>query len=168
MHTDEPQVLVLKMKGEGAATGADIKPNSQAEVVNPEEVLATVTSKDAELEVELTVERGLGYSDVASRKSEKLAIGLIGVDAFFSPVRKVNYTVQDMRVGDRTDYNRLSIEIDTDGTISPSQALHKAASILRDHFDKALAVPVQEFELQVKKEEAPKKRGRAKKIEDSK
>jgi len=83
---------------------------------------------------------------VETRKSGKLSVGLIGVDAFFSPVTKVNYVVEDMRVGDRTDYNRLRLEIETDGTISPSSALHKSANILKDHFEIVSGVAAQEFE----------------------
>jgi DNA-directed RNA polymerase subunit alpha len=153
LHTDEPQTLLLKVKGEKAVTGEDIKLNSEIELVNPEEPLATLTDKNAELEIEVTVERGLGYSAVESRKAEKMSIGQIGVDAFFSPVTKVNYTVENMRVGDRTDYNRLRLEIETDGTISPSAALRKTSSALKDHFEKIYAVEVQEFEL---KEEGKK------------
>jgi len=102
MFTDEPQTLLIKVKGERSVTGADIKLNSEVEIVNPEEVIATVTDKSTEFEAEITVERGLGYSPVESRKAEKLAIGMVGVDTFFSPVVKVNYTVENMRVGDRT------------------------------------------------------------------
>lgn len=147
MFIDEPQTLLLKVKGERIATGADIKPNSQVEIVNPEAPIATLTDKNAELEIEITVERGMGYSPVEARKAEKLAIGLIGVDALFSPVTRVNYTVENMRVGDRTDYNRLRLEIETDGTISPSAALRKTASALKDHFEKIFAIEVREFEV---------------------
>ncbi len=146
MFTDEPQTLLVKSKGAGEVTGADIKANSQVEVVNPEEIIATLTDKNADFEAEITVERGLGYSAVESRKAEKLSIGTIGVDAFFSPVRQVNYTVENMRVGERTDYNRLRLEVETDGTVSPSSALHKTASLLKDHFEKIYAVEVKEFE----------------------
>ncbi len=169
MHTDETQTLTLKAKGEGEVTAADIKKNADVEIINPDEHIASLTSKNAELDVEITVEKGLGYSPVESRKEKKLTVGLIGVDAFFSPVRRVNYTVENMRVGERTDYNRLRIEIETDGTISPSSALHKTANILNDHFKKVSDVGVQEFEMGhggVKEEggeKAPKKRGRPKK-----
>ena len=157
MFTDEPQTLLIKVKGERSVTGADIKLNSEVEIVNPEEVIATVTDKSTEFEAEITVERGLGYSPVESRKAEKLAIGMVGVDTFFSPVVKVNYTVENMRVGGRTDYNRLRLTIETDGTISPSAALHKTASILKDHFEKVFAVEAKEFEVPAKSEEKPKK-----------
>jgi len=157
MHTDEPQTLLLEKKGEGTVTAGDIEANSLVDIINPEEVLATLTDKNAELHVEITVEKGLGYSAVEARKTEKLPIGSIAIDALFSPVTRVNYVVENMRVGDRTDYNRLRLEIETDGTISPSSALHKTANILKDHFEKVLALEVKEIEAP-KKEEAPKKR----------
>lgn len=147
MHTDEPQTLLVKGKGEKTITAADIKENSEVSVVNKDEVIAALTDKNADFEAEITVERGLGYSSVESRKAEKLSVGLIGVDAFFSPVTKVNYTVENMRVGDRTDYNRLRIEIETDGTVSPSSALRKTANILKDHYEKVGALEVKEFDV---------------------
>lgn len=162
---DEPQTLLIKVKGEREVTGADIELNSNVELVNPDQVLATLTEKNTEFEAEITVERGLGYSAVESRKAEKLAIGMIGIDAFFSPVVRVNYTVENMRVGDRTNYNRLKLEIDTDGTISPSSALHKTSSILKDHFEKIFTVEVKDFEApkSEKKAEKTKKVAKAKK-----
>jgi DNA-directed RNA polymerase subunit alpha len=163
MHSNEPQTLLLKIKGEQEVTAADIALNSDIEVMNPEEHIGTLTAKGAELEVEITVERGLGYSAVESRKQEKLAIGTIGIDAFFSPVTRVSYTTDNMRVGDRTDYNRLKIDIDTDGSISPSAALHKCASILKDHFEKVYEVEVQEFDSKAAAGEGKKK---SKKKED--
>jgi DNA-directed RNA polymerase subunit alpha len=147
MHVDEPQVLSLKAKGETTVTAGDIELNSNVQMINPDEVLATLTAKDAELDIEVKVERGLGYVPVEARKSEgRLPIGTIAVDAMFTPVERVNYTIEDMRVGDRTDYNRLRLEITTDGSLSPSAALHKATSILKDHFDKIAALEVKEFE----------------------
>ncbi|MEK7110340.1 MAG: DNA-directed RNA polymerase subunit alpha [Patescibacteria group bacterium] len=156
VHTNEPQTLLVKGKGDGTVTGADIKTNAEVEIVNPEEVIATLSGKSAEFEAELTVERGLGYSAVESRKAEKLAVGQIGIDAFFSPVTKVNYTVDNMRVGDRTDYNRLRLEIETDGTVSPSSAVHKTANILKDHFEKILTVEVVEAAEEPVKKSKPK------------
>jgi DNA-directed RNA polymerase subunit alpha len=162
MHTNEPQTLLLKVKGAKEVTGADIQKNSDVEIVNPEEVIATLTEKSAELDMEITVERGLGYSAVESRKAEKLSVGLIGVDAFFSPVTRVSYTVENMRMGDRTDYNRLRIEIDTDGTVSPSAALHKTASVLKDHFEQIFALEVENFDADEVTEDAPKKKAKKK------
>ena len=144
MTSDEPQVLVLKSKGEKKLTGEDIETNSLVEVLNPEVELLTVTDKGIEFDAEITVERGLGYSPVEARKTEKLPVGVVALDAFFSPVVSVNYNVENMRVGDRTDYNRLTLEIETDGAITPSSALHKATSILKDHFEKVAAIEVHE------------------------
>ena len=152
VHSDEPQVLRIEAKGEKIVTGKDIVVNSEVEVINPEVELCSLTAKNAEFVAELTVERGLGYWPVESRKhAEKLPVGAVAIDAIFSPVLRVNTEVENMRVGDRTDFNRLKIEIDTDGTVSPSQAIHKAANILKDHFDKLLSVPVEEFDAVVEK-----------------
>ncbi|MBI4095028.1 MAG: DNA-directed RNA polymerase subunit alpha [Candidatus Liptonbacteria bacterium] len=147
MHVNEPRVLSLKAKGQTTVTAADITTDDQVEIINPDLTLATLTAKNAELDVEITVERGLGYSAVEARRAEKLPIGVIAVDALFSPVVNVNYSVENMRVGERTDFNRLRIEIQTNGAISPSSALHKATVVLRDHFDKVAGVDVKEFEL---------------------
>ncbi|OGY59779.1 MAG: DNA-directed RNA polymerase subunit alpha [Candidatus Colwellbacteria bacterium RIFCSPHIGHO2_12_FULL_44_17] len=138
----EPQVLTLSVKGERAVTAADIKGNADVQVENPDVHIATLTSKNAVLDMEITVERGLGYVPVEARKSEKLPIGVVAVDAIFSPVLKVNYELENMRVGDRTDYNRLHLHIETDGTVSPSEALHKAANVLLDHFKKVSDIDV--------------------------
>jgi DNA-directed RNA polymerase subunit alpha len=146
-HTDEPQVLMLKLKGEHEITAGDIEVNSDVEIINPDVVLGHLTAKDAEIDIEVRVERGLGYVPVDARKSEgRLPIGTIAIDSIFTPVLKVNYTIEDMRVGDRTDYNRLHLEVSTNGTISPSSALHKASMILKDHFEKVGVVEVKEFD----------------------
>lgn len=157
MHTDEPQVLSVKVKGEKKVYASDIKTNAQIELVNPDVLLATLTSKNSEFEAELTVEKGLGYVPVEARKSEKLPIGAISLDAAFSPVIKVNFEVESMRVGDRTDYNRVRFQIVTDGTITPSSALHKASNILKDHFEKISSVEVMKV---LEAEEKPKKAAR--------
>jgi DNA-directed RNA polymerase subunit alpha len=143
----EPQILTLEVKGEKEVTAGDIKTNAQVEIINPDVHIATLTSKKAELLMELTVEKGLGYVPVEARKSEKLPVGVIAIDAIFTPVTKVNFVIENMRVGERTDYNKLKLEIETDGSISPSAALHKSANILKDHFDKISAIEVAESEI---------------------
>lgn len=160
---DEPQILTLKVTGPKKVTASDIKANSQVVIVNPKLPLATLTDKKAELEMELTVEKGLGYVPAESRKLERLPIGTILLDALFSPVVKVNFRVENMRVGERTDYNRLIFEIETDGTITPSAALRKAANVLGDHFQKISGIEVVQAEPE--KEPAPpvEKRRRKKK-----
>lgn len=135
-YASEPQILTLDVKGEKKVKAGDIKTNSQVEIVNPENHIATLTEKKSELKMEITVEKGLGYSSVESRKSDKLSVGVIAIDAVFTPVVSVNFTIENMRLGEKTDYNRLKFSIETDGTILPSAAFHKAANIIKDHFEK--------------------------------
>jgi DNA-directed RNA polymerase subunit alpha len=154
LHTDEPQTLILKVKGERAITAADIELNSEVELINSDSHIATLSNKSGELEMEVRVERGLGFVPVEARKSEKLPIGTVALDASFSPVVKANFAVENMRVGDRTDYNRLIVSVTTDGSITPSSALHKASNILKDHFDKISNIEVKAAE--ERSEEKPK------------
>ncbi len=140
----EPQTLELKIKGDKDVTSKDIKGNAQVEIKNDVHI-ATLSSKSAELDMELTVEKGLGYQPVEAQKIGRLPIGTIALDAVFSPVVNANFTVENMRVGERTDYNKIRFEIETDGTVSPSSALHKAASVLLDHFGKLGEIDVREI-----------------------
>lgn len=142
LYGDEPQTVTVKAKGEKKVTAADIKTTAAVDVVTPEAPIATLTSKSAEFEAEFIVERGLGYVPVESRKMEKLPVGTIALDAIFSPVTKVNFTAENMRVGDRTDYNKLMITIETDGSLSPSEALKRASDTLQEHFVKVAEVEV--------------------------
>jgi DNA-directed RNA polymerase subunit alpha len=153
---DEAQVLTIKVKGEGVITGNDIESNPQAIVVNPEVHLFTITDKKADVEIEITVDKGLGYVPVERRKLGKLEVGVIALDAIFTPVMNVSLSVDNMRVGDRTDYNRLTLAIDTDGSITPSEALHKAGNILVDHFKKIGLGGAEEPEKEVVEEEVAK------------
>ena len=122
--TDEPQTIRLNVKGPKEVTAADIK-TPQVEVLNPESHIAEVTGK-VNLEIELRAERGLGYIPKEAHQKERVDIGTIALDAIFSPIRRVNYEVENMRVGDRTDFNRLRILIETDGTIAPREALERS------------------------------------------
>lgn len=134
LHTDQSIKVSLKVKGEKEVTAADIKTTSELEITNPEAHIASLTNKKANLEIEMEIEPGLGYSPIELRKKGKLEVGKIAVDAIFSPVRKVTYAIENMRVGERTDYDRLKMTIETDGTITPEDAFRKAAQILVDHF----------------------------------
>ena len=145
-YADEPQVLSLKIKGEKKVCASDIENNSMAQIVNLNSHIFTITSKNTSIEMEITVEKGLGYIPVENRKTEKLPVGVIAIDAFFTPVINVNYTVENMRVGERTDYNKLKIFITTDGSIAPSNALHKSANILKDHIEKISQIEVMTME----------------------
>ena len=131
-YSDQPVQLHLQAKGPGVVTAADLVAPSDVEVVNPELHLATLDSSDARLEMELVVDKGKGY--LPSDGREAPSIGVIPIDAIFTPVKRVNYTIEHVRVGSRTDLDRLVMDIVTDGTISPSDALSEAAQILVDRF----------------------------------
>ncbi len=125
LHGDEPQTISLSAKGEGEVTAKGFKLPSQVEITNPEQHLADLSGK-ATLEIEATIERGLGYVPREALTKDKVDIGTIALDATFTPIRRVNYEVENMRVGDRTDFNRLRILIETNGTVSPRQALEQS------------------------------------------
>jgi DNA-directed RNA polymerase subunit alpha len=126
MVSNEPQTLTLKVKGVKDVTAGDIKTQGGVEILNPELHIATLTDKNAELNMEITVEKGLGFVPKEVLQKNRVDIGSITVDAIFTPVRRVSYEVENMRVGDRTDFNRLKIFIETDGTITPKEALEKS------------------------------------------
>lgn len=130
LHSDEPQKMTLKVSGAGVYTAKDIDAPSQIEILSPEQPIAELTNKTASLEIEMTVERGLGYVAREVHQKEKVEIGTIALDAVFTPIRRVNYEVENMRVGDRTDYNRLRVFIETDGTLSPREALENSIEIM--------------------------------------
>ena len=131
-HASHPVQLKLVKSGAGAVTAADIMETGDVEVVNPEQALMTLDSDDVTIEMDLTVERGVGY--LAAERSDQLPIGVIPVDAIFTPVRKVNYHVENTRVGQMTNYDKLTLEIETDGTLAPEEALSRAAEILVAQF----------------------------------
>lgn len=130
LQGNEPQVIKLKGKGAKTLTAADIEAPTQVEIMNPELTIATLTSKDAELDMELTVEKGLGLVPRDTLSKNKVDIGTINVDASFTPIRRASYEVENMRVGDRTDFNRLRILIETDGSISPKDALEQSVNTM--------------------------------------
>lgn len=123
--SDEAQTLTLSVKGPKTVTAADFKVPGQVEVLNPEQHIAEIVGK-TNFEMEVHAERGLGYVPKEIHQKERVEVGTIALDAIFSPIRRVNYEVENMRVGDRTDFNRLRIVVETDGTISPHQALEQA------------------------------------------
>ena len=129
MLTEEPQVLRLRINGPKSVTAADFEVPGQVEILNPEQHIAEVSGK-IDFDVEVTVERGLGYVAKEVHQKERVDIGSIALDAIFSPIRRVNYEVENMRVGDRTDFNRLRVFIETDGTITPRHALEDSIAIM--------------------------------------
>jgi DNA-directed RNA polymerase subunit alpha len=134
VFSDEPQMGKLYIKGEKEAKGSDFELPSQVELVNKDCHIAYLTAKSSDLEIEITIEKGVGYSAREDRKKEKLEIGTIPLDAIFTPIKKVSFKVENMRVGERTDFDKLSLEIETDGTISSETAFCRASKILVEHF----------------------------------
>lgn len=128
LHDEGPIIVSLK-KSAGSVTAGDITLPSQVEILNPEQHIATISGK-ATLEMDITIEKGMGYVPREIHQKDKVDIGTIALDAVFTPIRRSNYEVENMRVGDRTDYNRLRMFIETDGTITPREALEKAIEIM--------------------------------------
>ena len=129
LHGDEPQTIKLSVKGEKEVKASDFQLPSQVEIANPDQHIADLSGKSS-LELEATIERGLGYVPREVLTKEKVDIGTIALDATFTPIRRVNYEVENMRVGDRTDFNRLRILIETNGTVSPRAALEQSIEIM--------------------------------------
>ena len=135
-NADEPQVITLKVKGltgdskERRVTASDLEVPGQVEILTPDELIATITDKNVSLEMEIRAERGLGFMPKEMVDKSRVDIGTIALDGIFTPIRRASYEVENMRVGDRTDFNKLRITIETDGTISPSDALTSSIEIM--------------------------------------
>jgi len=134
LYGDEPAKISLKAKGEKKISAAMIECPSNVEVVNKEAHIATITSPKGEIEMEMEVANGIGYVPVEQQEREKKEVGVIAVDAIYTPIRKVNYTISNMRVGKKTDFEKISLEIVTDGSLSPKDAFSQAINILVDQF----------------------------------
>lgn len=133
-YGDEPGTIVLTKKGKGVVTAADIKANSEVEVVNKDLEIANIDDAKTTFEMEIRVEQGRGYVPVESRGSETLPVGWIAVDALYTPIERVRYSVENTRVGQMTNLDKLIIDIETDGSIEPKEALEQSAQILVGHF----------------------------------
>ena len=153
LHEGESARLTLEVKGEGVVTAADIMTPAEVEIVNPELYLLTVDDEKAHIEIEMTVQRGRGYSP--SDERGRLPIGELPTDAFFSPVRRVHYDVGRARVGQDTSYDRLMLEIWTDGTIKPEDALSRSAQILMAHLRDLAGVTEESLMIAEAEEEEP-------------
>jgi len=134
LHTDKPKLLRLEVAGKRDVTAGDIQADSEVEILNPDLHLATLDRRDARLAMEIMVERGKGYVPAERHRKSEHVIGVIPVDSIFSPVQKVNYVVEDTRVGQATDFDRLVLEVWTDGSVRPEEAVQQAARILIDFF----------------------------------
>lgn len=180
IFTDEVVKLELDARGERQVKASDIKKNSQVEIANPDLVLGNITDVAGKLEMEIFASKGLGYITVESRESDKHEIGYIEMDSIFSPILSVGINIENVRVGKMTNWDKLAVDLVTDGTITPAEAFNKAVAILIAQFN-ALTGKVEEPIEEIKSEleaveakiikepaaedEKPKKRGRPKKSE---
>ena len=178
LHTEEPVTVRLEASGVGVVTAGQITGNADVEVVNPKQHVASLTDKAAKLVLDLTVAKGRGYIPVEAREKERLPLGTIALDAIYTPVKNVNFTTENVRVGQMTNFDKLMIDISTDGSITPVEALQQAAVILDDHFQFIIKSEVTmdkddssvEAEGQVNdaaEPETPKKKTRRKKADES-
>ncbi len=152
LFTDEKTRIRLYVKGGKEVTAKDFEKNSNVQIINPELHIATLTDKDAEFELEAVIEKGYGYSPTEEReKSSEQEIGLMSIDALFSPVKNVGFKVEDVRVGQLTNYDKLTLTIETDGTISANDAVVESTQILLDHFNLFLSLK-EEAPIKIKKE----------------
>jgi DNA-directed RNA polymerase subunit alpha len=162
LNSDEPQTVSLSVKGPKEVTASDIKTTGQVEVLNPSSYIATVTGK-INLNIEMTIEKGLGFIPKEIMQKQKVDIGTIAVDAIFTPIRRVSYEVENMRVGDKTNHNRLRISIETDGTLSPREALSESIVIMINQL-KAIVDFKEKEEIEVEKKSS---KGEGKEKEES-
>lgn len=156
---NEPQTATISVKGEKEITASDIKVPTQLTVINKDARIATITDKKTDFEMELRVEKGLGYMLAEQRKKVKTEIGIVELDAVFTPIKKVNFEVENMRVGDKTDFNKLKLLIETDGSIAPEEALTQASEILVAHFNVCIPEKVEQEKSKItEKEEGAEKK----------
>ena len=134
--TDEPKVAYIEFEGEGVITAADIQADADIEIMNPDQVIATLSGgADSKFYMELTITKGRGYVSADKNKNEDLSIGVIAVDSIYTPVERVNMAVEHTRVGQQTDYDKLTLEVYTNGTLAPDEAVSLAAKVLSEHLN---------------------------------
>ena len=159
----EPINLLIKVNKSGAVTAADIHPDANITIVNPDQVICTLDHKKS-FEAEIEIKTGRGYYPGETNKKEEQAIGVIPIDSLFSPVRLVTYSVEATRVGQITDYDKLNLEIWTDGRITPDDALKQSASILKHHLDVFDRVAAEEYEFENQQSEVSEEQNKLRKL----
>ena len=132
-ETDEPKTAYIEYSGEGVIHASDIQVDQDIEIMNPEQTIATLSGKDAKLYMELTITKGRGYISAEKNKSDSFPIGVIAIDSIYTPVERVNVTVENTRVGQVTDYDKLTLDVYTNGSLSPDEAVSLAAKVLSEH-----------------------------------
>ncbi len=163
---DESQTVKLHAKGVKTVTANDFELPGQVEVINKNQTVAVLTDKNSELEMEIKLEKGLGYLPKEILQKDKVEVGNIAVDATFTPIRKASYEVENMRVGNRTDFNKLRISLETDGTISPREALEKSITIMIEQLKAVVGFKEPEPEEEEFKHSAIKQPGEEDKINE--
>ena len=131
--TNEPKTAYIEFNGEGVVRASDIQVDQDIEIMNPDQVIATLSGKDAKLYMELTITKGRGYVSSDKNKAGDLPIGVIAIDSIYTPVERVNVTVENTRVGQVTDFDKLTLDVHTDGTLAPDEAVSLAAKVLSEH-----------------------------------
>ncbi len=167
-HTEEPQTLLLEIEREGVVRAGDIQAPADVDILNPDLPIMTLDS-GARVYMEMTAQQGRGYVPAEEHKEEGQPLGLIAVDSTFSPVLRANYSVEDARVGQRTDYDRLILEVRTDGSTSPEDAVSLAARIVKEHLDIFVSLteePEEEADIMVEPEEEEKNKLLSRSIEE--
>ena len=160
-ETDEPKTAYIEFEGEGVVTGADIQADSDIEIMNPETVIATLNGgADSKLYMELTITKGRGYVSSDKNKNEDLPIAVIPIDSIYTPVERVNLTVENTRVGQITDFDKLTLDVWTNGTLHPDEAVSLAAKVLSEHLKLFidLSEVAQAAEVMIEKEDDEKEK----------
>ncbi len=163
-ETDEPKTAYIEFEGEGVVTGADIQVDPDIEIMNPETVIATLSGgADSKLYMELTIANGRGYVSADKNKNGELPIGVIPIDSIYTPVERVNLTVENTRVGQITDFDKLTLDVHTNGTLAPDESVTLAAKVLNEHLEdekeKVLEMSIDELELSVRSYNCLKRAG---------
>jgi len=160
-ESDEPKTAYIEHEGEGVITGADVQVDSDIEIMNPEQVIATLNGgADSKLFMELTISNGRGYVSADKNKNEELSLGVIPVDSIYTPVERVNLTVENTRVGKITDYDKLTLDVWTKGTLFPDEAVSLAAKVFSEHLKLFvdLSEVAQSAEVMIEKEDDEKEK----------
>lgn len=166
LHGVGEATIFLNVKGEKKVTAKDFKTTSEIEVVNQDQIVATTTSPSAELELEVKVQRGLGYVPVEQQEREEKEIGSIAIDAVYTPIKRVNFVVDNMRIGKRTDFDKITLEVVTDGSIAPEEAYSQATEILLEQITSISQIgeEIEEIE-EIQVEEKPEVKNEKKVVE---
>ena len=151
--TNEPKTAYIEYEGEGVVRASDIHVDQDIEIMNPDQVIATLSGKDTKLYMELTITKGRGYVSSDKNKSEELPIGVIAIDSIYTPVERVNVTIENTRVGQITDYDKLTLDVNTNGTLAPDEAVSLAAKVLAEHLNLFINLSEKGSELSIMSDE---------------